>query len=102
MNLYRLYQGVPIARYRLAPTINTATLSRQERTDWAKVHPFDSKRYKFDFRLQPEFIAQFGFREQTVEAKTNLLLQSQLYLSRGLVLNWGVLFPIANHLDISP
>ncbi|MFD2570780.1 hypothetical protein ACFSUS_09065 [Spirosoma soli] len=94
-----LYQGVPIARYRIAPTFGVNTLSRQERTDWAKRHPFDSRRYKFDFRIQPEFIAQFGFREQTVESKTNVLLQSQLYLSRGLVLNWGVLVPLVNHLD---
>ena len=94
-----LYQGVPMARYRLGSTINTTLLSRQERKTWAKAHPFESRNYKFDFRLQPEFIAQFGFRERPVEAKTNLLLQSQLYLSRGLVLNWGVLFPIANHLD---
>lgn len=94
-----LYQGVPIAQYRLDPTVTTAFLSRQERQRFAKEHPFNSRAYKFDFRLLPEFIAQFGYREQTVEAKTNLLLQSQLYLSRGLALNWGVLFPIANHLD---
>ncbi|WP_461063644.1 YjbH domain-containing protein [Spirosoma horti] len=94
-----LYQGVPIAQYRLDTTVTTTILSRQERQRFAKQHPFDSRAYKFDFRLQPEFIAQFGYREQTVEAKTNLLLQSQLYLNRGLVLNWGVLFPIANHLD---
>ena len=94
-----LYQGVPIARYTLASTIGTTVLSKEERKDWAKTHRFDSRRYKFDLRLQPEFIAQFGFREQTVESKTNLLLQSQLYLSRGLVLNWGVLVPIVNKLD---
>lgn len=94
-----LYQGVPIARYRLAPTFGTATLSRQERAEWRKTNPFDSRRYKFDFRLQPEFIARFGFRERPLESKTNLLVQSQLYLSRGLVLNWGVLVPIQNHLD---
>ncbi|UHG93154.1 YjbH domain-containing protein [Spirosoma oryzicola] len=94
-----LYQGVPIARYKLASTIGTTVLSKEERKAWAKTHRFDSRRYKLDFRLQPEFVAQFGFREQTVESKTNLLLQSQLYLSRGLVLNWGVLFPIVNKLD---
>ncbi|PRY44180.1 exopolysaccharide biosynthesis protein YbjH [Spirosoma oryzae] len=94
-----LYQGVPIARYRLGETITTTILSRKERADWVRERKFDSRRYKLDFRLQPEFIAQFGFRERPLESKTNLLLQSQLYLSRGLVLNWGVLFPIVNHLD---
>ncbi|WP_338868961.1 YjbH domain-containing protein [Spirosoma sp. SC4-14] len=94
-----LFQGVPIARYQVAPTVNTYTLTKPERKDWAISHPFDGRRYKLDFRLQPEFIAQFGYREHPVESKTNLLLQSQLYLSRGLVLNWGVLFPIINDLD---
>lgn len=94
-----LYQGVPIARYKLGSTVSTTTITRPERLTWTKTHPFNSQGYKFDFRLQPEFIAQFGFREQVVESKTNLLLQSQLYLSRGLVLNWGVLFPIVNQLD---
>ncbi|WP_460984213.1 YjbH domain-containing protein [Spirosoma fluminis] len=94
-----LYQGVPIARYRLSSQLSTSLLAKAERRAWAKAHRFDSRTYKFDFRLQPEFMAQFGFREQTVESKTNLLLQSQLFLNRGLVLNWGVLLPIVNKLD---
>ena len=94
-----LFQGVPMARYRLGATASTTTINRAERQVWTRTNTFNSRNYKFDFRLQPEFIAQFGFREQTVESKTNLLLQSQLYLSRGLVLNWGILFPIVNQLD---
>ncbi|MBO0947789.1 YjbH domain-containing protein [Fibrella sp. HMF5405] len=97
-----LFQGVPIARYRVGETLTAGTLSKQERADYAVAHPFDSRNYKLDFRIQPEFIAQFGFREQTVESKTNLLLQSQLFLSRGLVLNWGVLVPLINKLDNQP
>ncbi|WP_020605134.1 YjbH domain-containing protein [Spirosoma spitsbergense] len=94
-----MYQGVPIAQYRLGSTVSTTTITRPERQAWTSTHVFNSRNYKFDFRLQPEFMAQFGFREQVVESKTNLLLQSQLYLSRGLVLNWGILFPIVNQLD---
>ncbi|ARK12571.1 YjbH domain-containing protein [Fibrella sp. ES10-3-2-2] len=94
-----LFQGVPIARYHLGKTPAATTLSQQDRADLAAIHPFDSRGYKLDFRLQPEFIGQFGFRDQLVEAKTNLLLQSQLYLHKGLVLNWGVTLPIANTLD---
>lgn len=94
-----LVQGIPIASYRLDNTLTTTRLSRQERRAWANAHPFSGRAYKFDIRLQPEFIAQFGYRERTVESKTNLLVQSQLYVSRGLVLNWGVLVPLINHLD---
>src|SRR4051794_32908875 len=46
-----LYQGVPIAQYRLDTTVTTTTLSRPERQRFAKQHPFDSRAYKFDFRL---------------------------------------------------
>ncbi len=94
-----LYQGVPIARYQLKPAFTTSLITKQERAAYAQAVPFERKRYKFDFRLQPEFTAIFGYREHPVESKTNLLLQSQLYLRRGLVLNWGVLFPIVNNLD---
>jgi len=94
-----LFQGVPIARYQFAETALTTSMTRRERAAWAAAHPFEGRRYKLDFRIHPEFIAQFGFREQTVESKTNLLLQSQLYLRRGLVLNWGLLFPLINKLD---
>lgn len=94
-----LVQGVPIARYRLGESLTTTTLSRAERRAWASAHPFSGRAYKFDMRLQPEFIAQFGYRERTVESKTNLLVQSQLYMSRGLVLNWGILIPLINDLD---
>ncbi len=97
-----LYQGVPIARYRLSPTFETVTMSRKDRIKFARSTPFESRRYKFDFRIQPDFMANFGYREQTVQSKTNILLQSQLYLSRGLVLNWGVLFPLVNDLDNQP
>lgn len=92
-----LFQGIPIARYGLRTGLST--ISRSERAVWASEHPFGGKAYKIDFRLQPEFIAQFGFREQPLESKTNLLVQSQLYIRRGLVLNWGFVIPVENSLD---
>ena len=97
-----LYQGVPIARYQLQPGFIATPLSGQERANYTRTVPFEGRRYKFDFRLQPDFTANFGFRERPVESKTNILLQSQLYLSRGLVFNWGILFPLINDLDNQP
>ncbi len=94
-----LFQGVPVARYRLGEMVIYHDDNEIGTAGVDRTNPFNSRNYKFDFRLQPEFIAQFGFREQTVESKTNLLLQSQLFLSRGLVLNWGILFPLVNQLD---
>lgn len=94
-----LYQGVPVARYRLTSSVETALFSRDERKKLRKTVPFDRTSYKLDFRLQPEFVAQFGYREHPLQSKTNLLLQSQIYLRRGLVLNWGILFPLVNDVD---
>ena len=94
-----LFQGVPIARYRITPRVSTRLISRTERLELQKTVPFNRARYKFDFRIQPEFIANFGYREKPLQSKTNLLLQSQFYIRRGLVLNWGILFPLVNDLD---
>jgi hypothetical protein len=52
--------------------------------------------------LHPEVIANFGFKLDPFQTKTSLLLQSQLYLRRGLVLNVGVLFPLTNNYDTQP
>lgn len=94
-----LFQGVPIARYRITPRVSTKLIPRTERLKLQKTVPFNRASYKFDFRIQPEFIANFGHREKPLQSKTNLLLQSQFYVRRGLVLNWGILFPLVNDLD---
>ncbi len=100
--LVPLHQGVPIAAYRLGTDLEARPLSRDERRAYARRHAFESRRYKFDLRIHPEFIAQFGYRENPVESKFNLLLQTQLYLARGLVLNGGVLLPVQNDFDNQP
>lgn len=102
LELVPLYQGVPIAGYRLSSGIQTRLLSWEERAVVARQVKVNWRRYKVDFRLQPEFIANFGYKEQPVLSKTNLLLQTQLYLRQGLVLNIGVLFPIINDYDNQP
>ncbi len=97
--LVPLVQGVPIAQYRLSPAFSTRLLTRQDRIAYADAVPFSRRAYKLDFRLQPEFTANFGNRDRSVQSKTNILLQSQVYIRRGLVLNWGIVFPIVNDLD---
>lgn len=96
-----IFQGIPIAEYALTPTFKTTLLTRADRFAY-RFRPFNARQYKFDVRLLPDFTAIFGYRENPVESKTNLLLQSQLYLNRGLVLNWGVLLPLQNNLDNQP
>lgn len=97
-----MYQGVPIAAYRPSEPWRTSLLTSEERKRLRRLIPYGPGRYKVDFRIQPEVIANFGFKLDPFQTKTSLLLQSQLYLSRGLVLNVGVLFPIVNNYDNQP
>ncbi|MFC0181216.1 Exopolysaccharide biosynthesis protein YbjH [Pseudarcicella hirudinis] len=91
-----LFQGVPMAAYKIGKDgIEVRELSAFSRENI----PFSSRKYKFDFWIQPQFIANFGNYNQPVQSKTNILLNTQIYLSRGLVLNGGVTFPIVNDLD---
>lgn len=94
-----LFQGVPIAGYQIGSSVRTRLLNQVERKQLARQLPFGQKRYKFDFRIHPEVIANFGFKLDPFQTKTSLLLQSQLYLTRGLALNFGIVFPLTNNYD---
>jgi len=91
--------GIPIARYRLSPTIQAEPLTPADRQVLRQRAPFNWRRYKADFRLQPEVIARFGFKSNPFETKTNLLLQTQLVLWPGMALNAGVTLALINDLD---
>jgi hypothetical protein len=94
-----LHQGMPIARYKIGPTIEAEPLDQPDRQQLRQLAPFNWRRYKADFRLQPELIARFGFKSNPFETKTNLLLQTQLILWPGMALNAGATFAILNDLD---
>ncbi|MCH6201366.1 YjbH domain-containing protein [Aquiflexum sp. LQ15W] len=55
--------------------------------------------YRFSFRLMPDFTADFGFYEEPIANRTNLILDTRIYLFRGLSLHTGLLIPINNTLD---
>jgi hypothetical protein len=98
-----LFQGVPMVAFQPeGQGIRTTALHRSDRRRYAAVNPFRGNRYLFDFSIKPEFTAQFGNFANPVEGKFNLLLQSQLFLARGLVLHWGLLVPVVNELDNQP
>ncbi|GAB2795845.1 hypothetical protein GCM10027275_46410 [Rhabdobacter roseus] len=97
-----MIQGVPVGRYMLNSSLDMEPLSEDERKSYYQQSPFRWQNYKFDFWIQPVFAAIFGNRERPVQSNTSVLLQTQLYLFRGLVFNGGILFPITNHLDGRP
>lgn len=98
-----LVQGIPVGGYRTdGDGLSFRALSRDERRAYHAQHRINPLTYRFDFRIHPEFVAIFGNFRNPVESRTSVLLQSQLYLWRGMVLNYGVLFPIVNDLDRRP
>ncbi len=98
-----LMQGIPVGSYTpRGSEIDFRALSRAERKDYHRQHPLNPLTYRFDFRIHPEFVANFGNFRNPVESRTSLMLQSQLYLWRGMVFNYGVLFPLQNDLDGRP
>ncbi len=101
--LVPLFQGIPLGGYRLGQGgVTVRPLTREERRTYHQRHPLHPLTYRFDFRIHPEFIANFGNFRRPVESRTSVLLQSQLYLWRGMVVNYGLLFPLVNHLDGRP
>ncbi|HEV7349183.1 YjbH domain-containing protein [Telluribacter sp.] len=103
-NFVPLIQGIPVGKYSMeGERLEFSPLSRGERQTYYVQRPHRPwRQYKLDFWLQPQFAAYFGNRNQPIESNTYLLLMTQLYLSRGLVLNGGVLFPLTNDLDNRP
>ncbi len=96
------FQGIPVAGYRLDSTFQTTLLTPKQRQAIYRTVPYGPRQYKIDFRLHPEITTLFGNKTDPFQTKTNVLLQTQLYLTRGLVLNFGVLFPIVNNYDNQP
>ncbi len=95
-----LFQGVPFVSYKKKGGIVVGeALSEQSQKRLGLREWFPFRTYKFDFSLLPQFTAKFGNLDNPIEAKINLLLNTQIYLSRGLSLTTGLAFPIINDLD---
>lgn len=93
-----MFQGVPIGAYQPGRSVKFRNLARHE----VKVSAFPISKYKLDFWLQPLFAANFGYKEKPIQSNTSVLLQTQLFLAKGLAFNTGILFPITNDLDNRP
>lgn len=97
-----MFQGIIIGKYKLGSKITATVPTLEERQNQrVKFFPHPS-RYKFDFWIQPLFSAVFGYRKQTLQSNTSVLLQTQFYLWQGMVLNAGILFPITNDMNSHP
>lgn len=97
-----LLQGVPVGVYRLKDQVDYRPLSSAERLTYRQENRFRPFKYLFDFRIHPDFVADFGGIEQPLRGRFTILLQSQLYLWRGMALNYGLQIPVVNSLDTRP
>jgi len=57
------------------------------------------KNYRFSFRLHPEVVSRFGYYTDPFETKFNIILDTRIYLARGLSLQTGITIPVTNNLD---
>jgi len=92
-----LYHNTPIGSY-IGGDFDFKTLSDEDLTFYkAENHPFND--YRFHLRLNPDIAARFGYFEHPFETKINLILDTRIYLARGLSLQTGIIVPIENSLD---
>lgn len=81
-----------------AKTLDFQTLDRSNRNFYI-VYNKPLKNYRFNFRLHPEVVSRFGFYSDPFETKFNMILDTRIYLARGLSLQTGITIPVVNNLD---
>lgn len=93
-----LYHNRPIGAYE-GSSLAYRELKDEERAVF-KARNNLAKGYRFHFRIMPDFSARFGNFDLPFQTKTNVILDSRIYLLPGLSLQSGVLFPLENSLDV--
>ncbi len=91
-----MFQGVGLASYK---NTKNGLITRMLSDSLRAVIPFRKKSYLQDWWIQPQFGANFGYLEQPVQSKTNVLINTQFYLRKGMVLQTGVVVPLVNDID---
>ncbi|TRO64555.1 YjbH domain-containing protein [Christiangramia sabulilitoris] len=91
------YHNVPMGSYS-GGTYQFNALSPQHR-DYFRENNQVFKNYRWSFRLQPEIVSRFGYYEDPFETKFNIILDTRIYLARGLSLQTGITVPVSNNLD---
>ncbi|MFZ9982268.1 MAG: hypothetical protein ACO3FI_09580 [Cyclobacteriaceae bacterium] len=92
-----LYHNKPMGTYRQGDYVFRPI--RKEENKFFRQHNDLQQGYRFHFRLMPEYNANFGYYSNPYRNKTNLILDTRLYLLPGVSLHAGILFPIRNTLD---
>jgi len=93
-----LYNNRPMGAYS-GHELQFRQVSQKEKI-YFKRHNNLAKGYRFHFRIMPDFQGRFGRFDKPLETKTNIIIDSRLYLLPGLSLQSGLLFPVQNSLDV--
>ncbi len=92
-----LYHNRPMGVYE-GNDLRYRPLENEERESF-KARNNLARGYRFQLRIMPDFSARFGNFDQPFQTKTNVILDTRIYLLPGLSLQSGVLFPLENSLD---
>jgi hypothetical protein len=92
-----LYHNQPMGKYH-ANDFSFADVSESD-LDYYREKNTIRHGYRFHLRISPDFSARFGKFDDPFQNKTNIILDSRIYLFPGLSLHSGILFPINNNLD---
>ena len=94
---FPLYNNTPVAAYS-GDELQLRGINEEERSYFKRNNNL-FKGYRFHFRIMPDFHGRFGRFDKPLETKTNIILDSKVYLLPGLSLQSGIVFPIQNSLD---
>jgi hypothetical protein len=92
-----IFHNQPIGRFS-AMDYEFSPLTEEDRS-YFKVNNKSFKNYRLSFRLHPEVISRFGFYSDPFETKFNMILDTRIYMARGLSLQTGITIPVTNNLD---
>lgn len=92
-----VYHNVPVAKYN-SSNFAYSKLSSNDLGLWNNQGNRIGN-YRFHARVSPDFSARFGKFDDPFQNKTNLILDTRIYLFSGLSLHTGILFPLNNNLD---
>ncbi|WP_158860058.1 YjbH domain-containing protein [Lunatibacter salilacus] len=93
-----LYMNRPMGVYD-RQTLSFRPVTAGERAFFRKKNRLPTG-YRWNFRVSPDFSARFGDRKTPFRSRTNLILDTRVYLLPGLSVQTGVLVPIQNNLGL--
>ncbi|UCS93971.1 YjbH domain-containing protein [Echinicola marina] len=96
-------QWVLLHRNRVMGVYDHLTYSKSKGTNLVSKIKFSQSdlatAYQFQFRLHPTVEARFGRYDRPLETKLGLILDTRVFLLRGLSVQSGIWFPVQNSLD---